>query len=248
MDSDTTNIKIMCNALTAVENNIDMATAFHEVWKPTTYDEKLLARMSVSYATQAFLVIKAALRREMLLALMRIWDTTKSAHSLNIIIPKLRDQETWKALIIKRSDQTRHTSIAQQIVSQMNKNKDLVLELYSTYADHGTKEDIFKQLIKLRHGNLAHTQAIEAKGPEIDPMDEHIDTFYKDTAILVSKLLSLINGEAKNPDDTRNVYAHYAKLFWVGVRGENTEGHPDFKQKLNAPLNTTSLLIQSSFD
>lgn len=239
MDSDK-NIEQMREYLIAVENNIDMATAFYEVWRPTTYDEDLLARMSVSYATQAFMIIKVALRREMLLALMRIWDTQNSAHSLKFIIQKLGDQETWDALIIKRSNQSGHDFIAQQIASQMNKNKDQVLELYSTYAENGTKKEVYKQLIMLRHGNLAHTQAIEAKGPNIDPMDEHIDAFYKDTAILVSKLLSLINGEAKNADDTRNVYAHYAKQFWVGVRGENTEGHPNFKQIVSGALNNTT--------
>lgn len=229
MSSDK-NIELMKKVLRAVENNIDMATAFHEVWKPTAYDEDLLARMNVSYATQAFLVIKVALRREMLLALMRIWDATNSAHSLNTIIPKLRDKETWDTLIIKRSSQSGHNFIAQKVASQMNKNKDLVFELYSKYTQGGTEKDVFNQLIKLRHGNLAHTQAIEANGPVIDPMDEHIDTFYKDTATLVSKLLNLVDGEAKNPNDTKNVYAHYAKLFWVNVRGENTEGHPNFEQ------------------
>ena len=51
-----------------------MAIAFHEVWKPAAYDKSLHERMGVSLATNAFHVVQAALRREMLLALMRLWD------------------------------------------------------------------------------------------------------------------------------------------------------------------------------
>jgi hypothetical protein len=51
-----------------------MAVTFHEVWKPAAYNEDLRERMGVSYATNAFYVVRTAVRREMLLALTRLWD------------------------------------------------------------------------------------------------------------------------------------------------------------------------------
>jgi hypothetical protein len=42
------------------------------------YDKDLHSRMGQSYASQAFLVIRMALRRETLLALMRLWDRNKA--------------------------------------------------------------------------------------------------------------------------------------------------------------------------
>jgi hypothetical protein len=66
----------------SIDSNYTMAVAFHEVWKPTAYDKALHERMGRSYAGQSFLIVRSALRREMLLALMRIWDTTKGTQSL----------------------------------------------------------------------------------------------------------------------------------------------------------------------
>jgi AbiU2 len=65
--------------VTAAQEEFDMAVAYHEVWKPAAYDNDLHSRMGQSYASQAFFVTRAALRREMMLALMRIWDKNKQA-------------------------------------------------------------------------------------------------------------------------------------------------------------------------
>ncbi len=58
----------------AAQQEFDMAVTFHEVWKPAAYDKDLHHRMGKSYASNAFNVVRVALRREMLLALMRLWD------------------------------------------------------------------------------------------------------------------------------------------------------------------------------
>jgi hypothetical protein len=60
--------------VTAAQQEFDLAVAFHEIWKPTVYDQKLHDRLGTSYATQAFRVVRTALRRELILALIRLWD------------------------------------------------------------------------------------------------------------------------------------------------------------------------------
>lgn len=58
--------------LAAAVDEFGTAMACHEVWKPAAYDKELLQRMGKSFATNTFLVIRQVLRRETLLALMRL--------------------------------------------------------------------------------------------------------------------------------------------------------------------------------
>jgi hypothetical protein len=51
-------------SLTAAQEEFDMAVTFHEIWKPAAYDQELHSRFGKSYATQAFLVTRTALRRD----------------------------------------------------------------------------------------------------------------------------------------------------------------------------------------
>ena len=58
-------------SVNAAQQEFDMTVMFHETWKPTAYDDDLHRRMGTSYATHTFKVLRMALRREMVLALMR---------------------------------------------------------------------------------------------------------------------------------------------------------------------------------
>ena len=87
----------------AAQAEFDMAVAFHEVWKPTAYDAKLHARMGTSYATKAFLVIQVALRREALMALMRLWDNDDRAVGMKRINDALRAGDVFDALVKERA-------------------------------------------------------------------------------------------------------------------------------------------------
>lgn len=76
----------------AAQQEFDMALTFHETWKPAAYDKDLHKRMGDSFATQTFLVVRLALRREMLLALMRLWDKDERNVGMELSIANvLRD-------------------------------------------------------------------------------------------------------------------------------------------------------------
>lgn len=75
-------------AVKAAENEAVTAVMFHETWKPTAYDNELLERMGESFATHSFQIIRSSLRREMLLALMRLWDSNHQA----IRMTKIREE------------------------------------------------------------------------------------------------------------------------------------------------------------
>src|ERR1700737_1173641 len=76
----------------AAQQEFDMAVEFHEVWKPTLYDDDVRERMGVPYPTNAFHAVRAALRREVLLALMRLWDKDARAVGMETIANTLREK------------------------------------------------------------------------------------------------------------------------------------------------------------
>lgn len=86
----------------AAQQEVDMAVAFHELWKPTACDEDLHKRLRTSYATQGFLVVRNALRREMLLALMRLWDKSTRSIQIKSVRHELEDRSVIDALTLDR--------------------------------------------------------------------------------------------------------------------------------------------------
>ncbi len=105
MEINDPKIVALKQAVTAAQQEYDMAITFHEVWRPAAYDTDLHARMGRSYATHAFLVTRLALRHEMLLALLRIWDTNKQAVRMALIEARLHDKDVIQALAVERARQ-----------------------------------------------------------------------------------------------------------------------------------------------
>lgn len=82
----------------AAHEEFEAAMACHEAWKPAAYDKKLHERLGTSLATNTFLVVRLALRREMLLALMRLWDRQSDAVGMRSIANTLGDKRVIEAL------------------------------------------------------------------------------------------------------------------------------------------------------
>ena len=99
--------------------------------------------------------------------------------------------------------------------------------LIKKYSPGGSHVGVLEKLQRLRHERLAHrnTTTIEIG---VDATDADVESFYLDMAKLISLLLHLVKATAYDPMETANVFRHYAKFFWAGVRGERTEGHPNF--------------------
>ena len=96
-----------------------------------------------------------------------------------------------------------------------------------------TKEDRTMASLKkykcLRDERLAHRNKTTITIAGADATDAEVKSFYLDMAKLISLLLHLVEATAYDPMETAHVYQHYAKFFWAGVRGERTEGHPNFR-------------------
>jgi hypothetical protein len=213
----------------AAQQEFDMAVTFHELWKPAAYDENLHKRMGVSYATNAFHVMRIALRRETLLALMRLWDRSPDAIGMESIARTLRDKQVINTLVVARAARMRLAGVEDQIRQTLNPLTAQAIELVDKYARHGSHYAVREKLWNLRNERLAHRQAKNTEATEADATDEEIETFYQDMSELIRLLLHLVEAHAYDPKESAQVYRRYALLFWAAARGEKTEGHPDYR-------------------
>lgn len=212
----------------AAQQEFDMAVMFHESWKPTAYDEDLHRRMGTSYATHTFKVLRMALRREMVLALMRLWDTPRHTLRLEHIARTLRDPSVIDALATQRTPFPEATDQMQQELARLAGE---ALALIDKYSKGGSDYAIRHKLQRTRNERLAHRDvtAGAATGPSI--ADEEIESFYRDNSEIVRLLLSSVNAHAYDPAEAGEVFRQYAIHFWAGVRGESTVGHPNYRSR-----------------
>jgi AbiU2 len=225
-DSEIARLKEM---VTAAKEEFDMAVTYHEVWKPAAYDKDLHSRMGQSYASQAFLVMRMALRRETVLALMRLWDRNKQAVRMSLIVHTIRKSAVIDALAAERAERFNWPGVVEQMRAALQAKAVKVIELTNKYSEGGSHDSVLEDLLRLRDERLAHRQIEPSTVEGANNFDEAIEEFYQDNAKIIQELLSLANATAYDPLDTAEVYQHYAANFWAGVRGEKTEGHPHFR-------------------
>jgi hypothetical protein len=222
----------MKETVKAAQDEILMAVMFHETWKPTAYDEDLHNRMGNSFATHSFKIVRQSLRREMLLALMRLWDKDTRAIRMTTVAEKLRDKKFFDTVVARRAGVTGLSSagVEDAMRQALIPKRDEVVKLVHKYSEGGTGSDVFKKLRALRHERLAHRQTTPTNVTLADATDKEIESFYEDNLELVRLLLSLILATGFDLKDAAGVYCHHAKFFWANARGERTEGHPDYRQ------------------
>jgi hypothetical protein len=216
-------IGLLSTKVRAAQQEFDLAVEFHEVWKPTLYDDELRKRMGVSYATNAFHAVRAALRREVLLALMRLWDKDARAIGMETVAETLREKSVIDTLAAERVARLGLPESIDQMRTDIGERADAAIALVDKYSEGGSHSAVRNNLQTLRNEHLAHRQTSRAEATGSDATDEEIDS------TLVSLLLSVVLATGYDPQEAAGVYRYYAKLFWAGVRGEQTEGHPNHR-------------------
>lgn len=246
MDDTQQEIERLKNIVDTARQEIELAVMFHETWRPAAYDKDLHARIGTSYAAHAFQIIRLSLRRELLLALTRVWDTNKQAVRMSLIADRLRDKKFFEALVQHRAGRLglRSKFAPAAIRTALTSKRDQVLELIGKYSANGPAFEVLEKLKTLRHQHLAHRQlptapaapaVLDAPGQQDDEgeqsvwaTDDEIEKFYQDNLEIMRLLLSLVQGLAYDLSEATDVYKHHAKYFWASARGERTEGHPDY--------------------
>jgi hypothetical protein len=217
MEIDDPKIAALREKVTAAQQEFDMAVTFHEVWKPAAYDQDLHSRLGKSYASQAFLVTRTALRREMLLALVRLWDTNTKAVRMQSVAAILREKEVIDTLALDRVNRLGLPEAIDEMRNDLGKKADDIVLLVNKYMEGGARHAVFKKLLALRHERLAHRQLTPAAATGANATDKEIEEFYQDNSKLIQILLSVVSAMAYDPQDTAKVYRHYASCFWERV-------------------------------
>lgn len=227
MEIDDPRIVALKQKVTAAQEEFDMAVTFHEIWKPAAYDQELHSRLGDSYATQAFLVTRMALRREMVLALVRLWDTNPKGLKMQSIWNDLRDKQIVDALALDRASRTVFLDVLDQMREELGKRADGAIALIAKYMEGGSGDHVLKALRNLRNERLAHRQLSPATATGATATDQEIEQFYQDNSKLIQLLLGLVNAMAYDPEDTAGVFRHYAMCFWKRVQQDTKAGTPE---------------------
>jgi hypothetical protein len=201
----------------AAVQEYDTAVAFHESWRIAAHDKALHERVSHSLAGQTFLMVRAALRREMLLALSRLWDHRREAVKIVSIADDLDNRVILDSLWPNSPVYAEPRNQAAEAVA-----------LIRRYEKGGISHSALRSLRRLRNQHLAHHQ-IERKpinSVAEDKIEKEIELLYADSAKLISLLEHVVERIAYDPKETAGVYTFYAKFFWEAVTGERTAGHP----------------------
>ena len=196
--------------------------------------------MGVSYATNAFHIVRTALRREMLLALMRLWDNDRRSVGVHVIADALRNSAIIDALAKKRAAEYKNIDVEVQMKKELLQQRDEIVALVEKYYSFKDRKarDVLKKLKALRNKRLAHRDMRPLAATGAVPIDTEIESFYQDTSKLISSLLHLVKAHGYDPQQTGEVFRFYASHFWAAVRGERTQGHPSYR----APRLKTSRL------
>jgi hypothetical protein len=217
MEIDDPKIVALRGMVTAAQQEFDMATTFHEIWKPAAYDQDLHRRLGKSLASQAFLVMRTALRREMLLALVRLWDNNKQAIRMQSVWSTLREKDVIDVLALARVNSLGVPEAIAEMRGDLGKKAAAAIHLISKYMDGGAGRALLENLLALRHERLAHRQLAPATVTGANATDDEIEGFYQDNSKLIRILLSLVNAMAYDPQETAEVYRRYATCFWERV-------------------------------
>lgn len=226
--------------VTAAAGEFELAVMFYEAWRTAMDDEALHQRLGKSYATNTFRVIMTALRRELILALTRMWDKPKSALRLHTIAGTIRNPQTIEMLAAERRIRiekdmvcakgatTRATvaAITDSVREALEAKAAAALAIADKYTKGGAGFVALEKLKTLRNERLAHYQVEAVVAPSKNATDAEIESFYRDNAELISLLLGLVNATAYHPEQGAEVHRIYATRFWAGVKGERTEEHP----------------------
>ena len=255
MTTDSPEIISLRKKVQAATDEFNIAIALYQNWDICIVSENLHARLGRSYATGAFLVIRQALRREILLSLTRMWDTNPQSLSMVSIATLLKDPRVIDALAKKCANQWERSDTPsldmmpedqKGLVARLSKesekefgqaraellrdNARRAIELIVDFDKGGKRSKTIEYLRTLRDQHLAHRQInprnLDAKAHEEG--NSEVEQIYFDSFALIRLINAVACGVDYNPDETAAMHLRHATFFWRGVLGERTAGHPDF--------------------
>jgi AbiU2 len=145
----------------------------------------------------------------------------------------LRDKQVIDALAAERSAQYESIDVRDQMSLQLTRLANEAIAIIDKYSEGGPDYAILLKIRTLRHEHLAHHQLepTTEKGP--DAPDAEIESFFQSNLKLIPILLHIV-GVSYEPKESAEIHRRYAALFWASVRGERTQGHPNYRESPSA--------------
>lgn len=255
MDMTSPGILSLRKKVTAATHEFNVAIALHHNWEICVSDGDLHTRLSHSYAYGAFIVIRQALRRELLLALTRMWDKNKKSLSMIGVANLLRDKRLQDALVTDYANQWGRTdpdglNVLQEGETELVRlafrhserqhglergevlraQANRAIDIIAAFEGGGSRIETLDYLRTLRDQHLAHHQ-INPDEVDVEQKavgDGDVENFYYDMYELIRLVNAVAHGADYRPEETSAMHLRHATFFWRGVRGERTEGHPDY--------------------
>jgi AbiU2 len=137
----------------AAQQEFDKAVTFHETWRPTAYDSDLQQRMGNSYATNTFMIVRQALWRETMLALMRLRDKRQDTVSMERIARTLKRASVVDALAV---DRARCLEDREAMRQDLGDRAGEAIVLIEKYLRGGSHHHVLEALQRMRNEWLAH--------------------------------------------------------------------------------------------
>ena len=172
----------------AITEEFDDAVACHEVWRPAAYDPSVQKRMGQSYAAHAFNIIVSVLRRELFMALSRLWDTDHRNVDLRRVVAylsngdlvaRLETARVRRRLPVPSGALTPVSEVSRPSVQDSWSHLEARMEaedvetlrgqiakvktIIQSYDKGGHRHVHLKQLMALRHTRLAHRSISPSK-------------------------------------------------------------------------------------
>ena len=226
-------------AVLVVREEFELAAAFHEAWKPMAYDTDLQARMGYSFATHTFRTIRLALRREMLMALVRLWDTHPKAVGMDKIARALRDARVISVLAREREmrsmfseEEHLDANVAfraaatamfedegrkegQKQVALLHEQVRIAQSGIAEYQRGGSKHSTLSALEGVRNERLAHRELLSTATSQRPGIDAEIQAFYLDMQRLIVNLVQVTENNHLVLEEVGKAHGEAAKLFWI---------------------------------
>lgn len=206
----------------AIEQESVLLCSVHASWKPTVFDDDLFSRMGYSYSGHTFQVIRFALRREMLMGLARMWDQTERTTGLSQLARRIKKESVFQTVVdefclARYGERERGRGLAYE---SLDKKRQDVLKVVALYEQGGPKCTVKKRILSVRNQELAHRQVDDGNRVAIFWDDSEIEQLYLDTLYIAETLLELVLLRGFDLSGVASVYAHHARHFWDGVRGD----------------------------
>lgn len=234
IDSNSPQMDRLRTRVKAASEEFEVAISFHEAWKPCAFDEALHRRLGMSYATNTFVAIKLALRHEMLMAMMRLWDNDRRTIRLPSIANTLRDKRAIEVLAsedamnrsagrIGNSGERLAQRAAKAIRASIEKGQAGLhrrareaIDIIDSYAEGRTNHHIMTILRTIRDQHLAHRQLDRAnKAP--DGSHAAAQHMYEDLTRLFELLWNVVLHTHYSLMEAAEIKEGYAGHFWAGV-------------------------------